>query len=181
MLGDPDGVIDRSGRRAVGAERAEAVAGQPLQSSALVLQPIVEEIDTDAEPLEEFPAVRVGRLARANPLQGRHVQIDGLGVKRERIVLDHKSLAQSLAQCRNALAEIVTGTLLTHLTPQQGGQVITVMAAAGRQREVGEQRLLLAPANLDPPAGVIFEAKATEEEKPPSLPRHALLTELDAS
>jgi hypothetical protein len=79
------------------------------------------------------------------------------------------------------LAEIVTGTLLTHLTPQQGGQVITVMAAAGREREVRKQRLRLAPADLDPPTGVIFEAEATEEDKPRSLPRHTVLAKLDAS
>lgn len=164
--GDLDGVLNCAGGRPGCREGSKSITREPPHMAALVLQPLVEGIRPDTESLEELPAVRLGGVVRIEPLEARHVDLHEVRIERERLPLGGKNrFAENLAQPGDALAQIVTSALLAHVSPQQGRQVIAGVMAAGGKGKVGQKCLRLAPADLDEPAGAIFDAELTEEKE----------------
>ena len=172
-LSQLDGVTHRAGRGPRGGGRHEPIAQQPPESGALVGQPLVEGILSDTEPLEQLTrAVPPEELCVAL-LEHRHVHLDDTRVEVDgaMVVRDHV-VAEDPPQRRNTLPQVVPSPRLVHVSPEQPGQVLTGVAAAGRQSEVGEEPLGLLARQLQGPT-LSLQVEPTQEEQAKTIPSRA--------
>ena len=67
------------------------------------------------------------------------------------------ALCEGLGQGEDGLAEALSSAALIGITPQEGGQPLARRRLAGRQRQIGYQRLRFAQIEDDRPAVRILE------------------------
>ena len=148
--GSLDRLFDRACVRLRSSCGTEPVTGEGLDPGALIGQPLIERVLSNAEPFEKLAADEFAFLGGARLFQPGHVQVDGRAIEVERVaVRGDDRMAQRLAQGCQRLAEIVAGLRVDHPAPQQSGQVIARMPAPRWKGEIGQQGFGFLPADFE--------------------------------
>lgn len=116
------------------------------------------------------PGHGVRSTLRRQVLEGRHVDINRSGIERDVPTMLAEALRsrerERLAEIEESLSEVGPGLPLTHVSPEEGGQLIARMGAAARERQVRQEPLRFPGRHLDGGrTGFQADLKATQERE----------------
>lgn len=147
------------------------MAREPLQPTALMLQPLVERILAQLKALQEIAVLDLRRAIRVASLEHRDVHVHRAGVQIEGVALTHHdTFAQEPAQRGDALTEVVAGVLVAHPSPEQVGQLLATVESPRRQGQVGQESLGLCAADVQGLASHLQAESAQEQLQCRALP-----------
>jgi hypothetical protein len=151
------------------AERLDRQLAQPL---ALRDQPLLERRLADGESLEQVAPVEIDRLFRGlDRARGREtLERGGVHVHRafgehHAVVVDHEGrrLRQRPSQHEQRFTEVLAGTTVVDVGPQQSGELVSGLALRWVEGQVGQKRLNLAPAERLRSPGRQAEVEAAQD------------------
>ena len=113
---------------------------------------MLEQLLIHDEPFEEVSPVQSGGLLerlwcpfRRQPLEGQHVDVDGLGLRRDRVAGDAKGARQVPSQSRpkheQRLPERVARVAFFGVSPEEGRELFALVSLPRPERAVREQGL----------------------------------------
>ena len=160
-----DRLVDRAGVRSRPGCGAEPVTGQGLEPGALIGQPLLERLLSNAEPLEELAADDLRHVGGARLFQHGHIHVDERGIEIERVAIRGDDLAaQRLAQGCERSGGDCGGPARRPSRPRairRGDHASVGAPAEGRGKQQGRGLLR---AYLEAAAGAL-RAEAAEQEQ----------------
>ena len=164
----------------LGQEPRERLQGQLAQPQPLGEQPLLEGRLLQREPLEEVAPVEGDRLLEGLPgapghplLERPHVHGHDGGLERHGLAHQPERLGipQDLPEREQGLAQAGPGLRLSHVPPEERGELVARVGLTEREGQVGQQRLGLLDRDDERLVGVEPGAKATEKGQAQSCHR----------
>ena len=156
MREEPGQAVDRALAQALALREEPLLVGRLLHAQA------GEEVAAVARQGVSQPFRR--RLAHG-PLERRGVYVDARGVQRDGVAIEADQVGQAwrLPQREENLTQVRPRGGRGQIGPEQSRKLVPRMRRAGRQRQECEERLRLAPGNLDRLASVELGAEAAQQ------------------